>query len=223
MFAEQTWLARTIWTLLCIVMLWALANQRLELAFVSLVTLSLSLTPVFVARWAELHVPPSFIAAMVIFIGGTLFLGEVFDFYERYWWWDIAMHGTSAVGFGLIGFVLVFMMFQGDRFAAPRLAVAFFAFCFAITIGTVWEFFEYAMDQLFGLNMQKSGLEDTMGDLIVNMGGAVIGAASGLAYLKGQAKGGLAVVIDEFVQRNPKYFRRLRRRNKPGPGGGNGA
>lgn len=211
MFADQTWLARAIWLALAGVILAALAQLRWELAFVALATLMLSLAPVWVARWADVHVPPSFILAVVIFVGATLFLGEVFDFYERFWWWDIAMHATSAVAFGLIGFVLVFMMFQGDRYAAPPVAVAFFAFCFAIFIGTGWEIFEFAMDQIVGFNMQKSGLADTMGDLIVNMLGALIGAATGLAYLKGQARGGLGGVIDEFVKKNPRLFRRLRR------------
>ncbi|WP_135505436.1 hypothetical protein [Roseovarius aestuariivivens] len=212
MFAEQTWLARIIWMALLAVAGWALLQWRLELAFVALATLVVSLMPVVVARWTEIHVPPSFIAAVVLFVGGTLFLGEVFDFYERFWWWDVAMHGGSAVGFGLIGFVLVFMMFQGDRFAAPPLPMAFLAFCFAVTIGTAWEIFEFAMDQAFGLNMQKSGLRDTMGDLIVDVIGAVTGAAVGYAYLRGQARGGLAAIIDEFVERNPKYFRRLRKK-----------
>jgi len=212
MFADQTWLARAIWLALAGVVLAALVRFQFELAFVALATLALSLAPVFVARWADVHVPPSFIAAVVIFVGATLFLGEVFDFYERFWWWDIAMHGTSAVAFGLIGFVLVFMMFQGDRFAAPPVAVAFFAFCFAIFIGTGWEIFEFGMDQIFGLNMQKSGLSDTMGDLIVNMAGALIGAATGFGYLKGRGRGGLAAFIDEFVERNPRFFRRLRRK-----------
>lgn len=211
MFADQTWLARAIWLGLAGVALAALVQLRLELAFVATATLALSLAPVFVARWAEVHVPPSFIAAMVIFVGGTLFLGEVFDFYERFWWWDIAMHGTSAVGFGIIGFVLVFMMFQGDRYAAPPTAVSFFGFCFAITMGTAWEIFEFAMDQAFGLNMQKSGLNDTMGDLIVDAIGALIGVATGFAYLKGRARGGLASLIDEFVDRNPRFFRRWRK------------
>lgn len=211
MFADQTWLARAIWLALAGVVLAALVQLRLELAFVATATLALSLAPVFVARWAEVHVPPSFIAAMVIFVGGTLFLGEVFDFYERFWWWDIAMHGTSAVGFGIIGFVLVFMMFQGDRYAAPPIAVSFFGFCFAITIGTAWEIFEFAMDQAFGLNMQKSGLKDTMGDLIVDAIGALIGVATGFAYLKERSRGGLASLIDEFVDRNPRLFRRRRK------------
>jgi hypothetical protein len=211
MFAEQTWLAKGIWALLVLFLLDALFVGNWPLAFVSLATLILSLAPVYVARWAEIFVPPSFVAAIVMFVGGTLFLGEVFDFYERFWWWDIAMHGGSAVGFGLVGFVLVFMMFQGDRFAAPPFAIAFFAFCFALAIGASWEIFEFGMDQLFGFNMQKSGLMDTMSDLIVDALGALLGAGSGWAYLKWHARGGLGRLIDDFVARNPRLFKRSRK------------
>ena len=216
MFADQTWLARIIWVLLALFMLDALFQRNWPLAFVALATLLLSLTPVFAARWAQIVVPPSFIAAIVVFIGGTLFLGEVFDFYNRFWWWDLVMHGGSAIGFGLIGFVLVFMMFQGDRYAAPPIAVAFFAFCFALAIGAMWEIFEFGMDQIFGLNMQKSGLMDTMWDLIMDFMGALIGAGAGYFYLKGRAKGGLSGLIDDFVRRNPRFFRHHREKDRGG-------
>jgi len=93
-FADQTWLARLIWAGLLGVALWALFELRWELLFVALATLCVSLAPVFVARWTDVHVPPSLIAATAIFIGGTLFLGEVLDFYDRLWWWDMAMHAT---------------------------------------------------------------------------------------------------------------------------------
>lgn len=212
MFADQTWLARIIWGLLALFALDALFQGNWPLVFVSLATLALSLVPLFAARWAEIVVPPSFIAAIVVFVGGTLFLGEVFDFYNRFWWWDMVMHAGSAIGFGLIGFVLVFMMFQGDRYAAPPFAVAFFAFCFALAIGAIWEIFEFGMDQIFGLNMQKSGLMDTMADLIMDFIGALIGAGAGYAYLRGRAKGGLMGLIDDFVQRNPRFFNRHRKR-----------
>ena len=212
MFADQTWLARIIWGLLALFALDAVFQGNWPLAFVSLATLALSLVPLFAARWAEVVVPPSFIAAIVVFVGGTLFLGEVFDFYNRFWWWDMVMHAGSAIGFGLIGFVLVFMMFQGDRYAAPPFAVAFFAFCFALAIGAFWEIFEFAMDQIFGLNMQKSGLMDTMADLIMDFIGALIGSGAGYAYLRGRAKGGLMGLIDDFVQRNPRFFNRHRKR-----------
>ncbi len=208
MLREESLLVRLILALLLMVALGALGFGRWSLAFVALVTLVLSLVPVMGARWANITVPPSFMAAVVLFVGGTLFLGEVFDFYQRFWWWDIAMHGGSAIGFGLIGFVLVFMMFQGDLFAAPHLAICVFAFCFAMAIGSLWEVFEFAMDQMFGLNMQKSGLMDTMGDLIVDMLGALLGAGSGYAYLKGVERSGFSGVIAEFIERNPRFFRR---------------
>lgn len=210
MFSEQTWLARILWSVLLVVAFGAVLAGRWPLAFVALATLVLSVVPVAIARWAEIYVPPSFVAAILIFIGATLFLGEVFSFYERFWWWDIAMHAGSALGFGMIGFVLVFMMFQGDRYAAPPLALAFFAFCFAVTMGTLWELFEFAVDQLFETNMQRTGLLDTMGDLIVNMIGAAVGAGTGFAYLRGQARGGLGAIIDDFIRRNPRYFKRRR-------------
>lgn len=207
-FSEQTWLVRIIWVMLLISATGALVTMRWSLAFVAGVTLALSMAPVWLARWVDVKVPPSFMAVIVLFVAGTIFLGEVYDFYERFWWWDIAMHGGSAVGFGLIGFVLIFMMFQGDRFAAPHIVVAFFAFCFAMTVGALWEVFEFTMDQLFGLNMQKSGLLDTMGDLIVDTAGALFGAGCGWLYLKGQDYGGPVRMIDDFVKRNPRFFRR---------------
>jgi len=207
-FADQTWLAKLIWVALTLSVIDALIQGNWPLAAVAIGTLVLSLAPVFVARWAEIVIPPSFITAIVLFIGSTLFLGEVFDFYERFWWWDVAMHGGSAIGLGLVGFVLVFMMFQGDRYAAPPIAVSFFSFCFALAMGVVWEIFEYTMDNSFGLNMQRTGLDDTMRDLVVDALGALIGGAAGFAYLKGLEYGGLPGTIDEFVRRNPRLFRR---------------
>lgn len=212
MFSEQTLLTRLIWLALALAVLDALIQREWSLAFIGLATLALSFAPILVARWAAIDVPPSFLTAIVIFVGATLFMGEVLDFYTRFWWWDVAMHAGSAIGFGLIGFVAVFMMFQGDRYAAPHWAIALFAFAFALGIGTLWEIFEFAMDQVFGTNMQKSGLMDTMGDLVVNTIGAALGASSGFAYLKGRAHGGLTGVIEEFIRRNPRLFRRLRRK-----------
>ncbi|WP_235857743.1 hypothetical protein [Marimonas lutisalis] len=204
-------LTKLIWAALLIAAADALWNGQFSLLFIALATLALSMAPVFVARWADVHVPATFMLAVVAFVGGTLFLGEVYGFYDRFWWWDILMHGGSAVGFGLIGFVLVFMLFQGDRFAAPHWVVAVFGFCFAVAIGAAWEVFEFAMDQLFGMNMQKSGLVDTMTDLIVDIIGALFGALSGWLYLKGLYAPGMQRLIDEFIERNPRYFTRLKR------------
>ena len=75
----------------------------------------------------------------------------------------------------------------------------------------MWEIFEFGMDSLFGLNMQKSGMIDTMTDLIVDAVGAFVGAFSGFLWLKGQ-QGGLPAVIEDFISQNRGRFRKLRRR-----------
>jgi len=199
-----------IWAVLLVAFVLALAEGRWSLAFVSAATFGLSILPVVASRRFGIRLPVRFFAWIVLFVFGTIFLGEAFDFYTRYWWWDVILHAGSAVGFGLAGFLFVFMLFEGDRYAAPAWAVAFISFCFALSIGTLWEIFEFAMDQIFGLNMQKSGLIDTMWDLIVDTLGASIGAIAGLSYLKGQELGGLTAAIREFVAANRRFFRKRR-------------
>lgn len=211
MFRDQAWLTLGVWAFTTVALIFAIVEQQWALAFVSATTLALAIAPVWIARWAGVVVPRAFLAGVAFFVFATLFLGEVFDFYERFWWWDAALHGGSAAGFGLIGFTFVFMMFQGDRYAAPHVSVAFFAFCFAVSVGVVWEIFEFAMDQLFRLNMQKSGLVDTMYDLIVDVVGAGFGAFAGYGFLQGRSRSGLPGVIAEFVARNPRFFGKARR------------
>lgn len=202
-----------IWAFLVIAAVAALVLQRWAIGFVALATLGASMVPTMVAQRYEIRLPLPFVSFVVLFLFSTLFLGEVLDFYERYWWWDIVLHGLSAMGFGLIGFLFIFYLFEGDRYAAPAWAVAFFSWCFAMTIGTVWELFEFSVDAVFGTNMLKSGLPDTMGDLFVNLIGGAIGALSGFLFLVGQVRGGLfAWLIADFVRLNRGLFSRMNRR-----------
>ncbi len=206
--AGQSVVVYLIWAVLVLELAASVLNARYSLAFVALVTMALSLAPVFFADRFHIQLPVQFFAGIVVFIFGTVFLGEAFGFYEKYWWWDMLLHGGSAMGFGLIGFIFVFILFEGDKYAAPHWALALIAFCIAISIGALWEIFEFAMDQMFGMTMQKSGLMDTMGDLIVDVIGAGIGAAAGFAYLKGRTRFGLPGMIGEFVAKNRRFFRR---------------
>lgn len=177
-------------------------------AFVTLAALGLTVLPGLLASRIGLRLPPSFLAAIAAFVLATLYLGEVYDFYNRFWWWDLALHFGSAMGFGILGFLLIFMLFEGDRYAAPPWAIGALSFCLAITVGTLWELFEYAMDTLFGFNMMKSGLPDTMGDFIVNTLGAALAAVAGVIYLLDRA-GRLGAPFDLFIQTNRARFRKL--------------
>lgn len=113
------------------------------------------------------------------------------------------------VGFGLIGFLGIFMLFEGDRFKAPPVALAVLSFCFAVSIGAVWEIFEFSMDQFFGMNMQKSGLVDTMWDLMVDCLGALAGSLAGFFYLEKRGGNGLlSSWIHSFIRLNKKLYRK---------------
>jgi hypothetical protein len=203
-----------IWAALLIAGLIALGFTRWSLAFVSFATLGLSLLPpLLAARWS-LKLPLPFLVATTLFFFATIFLGEAFDFYERLWWWDMALHGSSAVGFGLTGFLLVFMLFEGDRFAAPPSAIAAITFCVAMTIGATWEIFEYTMDASFGLNMQKSGLDDTMGDLIVNGIGSLTASLTGYIYLTRDSEGWIGRRLSQFIKINRKFYQKYKARLK---------
>lgn len=203
---DQNIVVYVIWLLLIGAAGLAVFEQQWESLFVTVLTFALTFTPIVFSRFYHVRIPVFFTSAIIVFTYFTLFLGEIGNFYERLWWWDIFLHGGAAVGFGLIGFIIILMLFRGNKYAAPPIALAWFAFCYAMTLGVLWEIFEFGMDTLFGLNMQKSGLADTMYDLIVNTFGAFVGAAAGFFYLKGRWFGGLAGMISEFVETNHELF-----------------
>jgi hypothetical protein len=181
---------------------------RWSIAIVALATFALSLVPVLLAERLQIILPLPLLVGTSLFIFASIFLGEAFDFYERVWWWDLALHGTSAIGLGLVGFLFVFMLFEGDRFAAPPLALGLISFCFAVTIGSIWEIFEYLADLTLGLNMQKSGVNDVMTDIIINTVGAAVAGVSGYLYLKGSKAGILRHLIDDFIRLNRNLYRK---------------
>lgn len=203
---NQSLVVYVIWVLLIGGAAFAIYERHWESLFVTVLTFALTFAPLQFQRFYHVQIPVFFTSAIIVFTYFTLFLGEIGNFYERLWWWDIFLHGGAAIGFGLIGFIIILMLFRGNKYAAPPIALAWFAFCYAMTIGVLWEIFEFGMDELFGLNMQKSGLADTMYDLIVDTFGAFLGAAAGFFYLKGRWFGGLASLIHQFVETNQELF-----------------
>jgi uncharacterized membrane protein YjdF len=174
------------------------------------------LAPELVRRRLSVQIPSEIQILAILFVFATLFLGEVRDYYERIWWWDLALHTTAGLLLGLLGFLIVYALNE-SREVQVRMRpsfVAMFAFVFAIAIGTMWEIFEFAMDQIFGLNMQKpmlgdpSGLTDTMWDMIVNAAGAAVVSFSGWWYLRGTRRRHVDTWVARFIRRNRPWRRR---------------
>jgi len=142
------------------------------------------------------------IIAYAVFLYCAIYLGEVQKFYYNVPHWDTVLHAFSGAALGALGFSLVSLLTRSEAvaFSLSHIFVALFAFCFALSLGVLWEIYEFTMDALVHTNMQKYALEngaqlvgqaalaDTMKDLIVDAAGAfaisVIGYIS-LKYEKG--------------------------------------
>ncbi len=184
-------------------------------AVVTVAIILVMFLPTALARRIRLEIPAEYEMLAVGFVFASIFLGEVRGYYHRFWWWDIALHTLSGLLLGVLGFLLVYVLNASDRIdlqMRPRF-VALFAFLFAVAVGAIWEIFEFAMDQLFSMNMQKamfddpSGLTDTMWDLIVDTIGAVFISLLGWWHMHRRRSSFIDAWIRKFVARNPHMFR----------------
>lgn len=179
--------------------------------------LAVTLLPYVLRRRFRLVFPYELEIFAIIFVFASLFLGEVRGYYTAYPWWDSLLHASSGLLLGIFGFLLVYGLNERDDLGLNLKPgfVAFFAFLFALGMGTIWEIFEFAMDQLVGTNMQKpmfndpSGLTDTMWDLILDASGAAVISCLGYVYLKSPAPDSfLERWIVVFIRQNPRIFGR---------------
>ncbi len=162
----------------------SVVTQKWLTAFSGFSMLLLTFVPAFLERRLRVRLPVELTLFVCVFLFASFVLGEVRDFYEQLWWWDLLLHGLSAVVIGLIGFLGVYVFYVTNRIRISPFHIGAISFGCAVTIGTLWEIFEYVMDLTLGLNMQRSGLTDTMTDLIVNAIGALSAALIGYYYVR---------------------------------------
>lgn len=128
-----------------------------ESVFIAAVTFFLLLLPSILSRKLRIELPSTLEIFLLIFIFAATILGEINKFYVRVPHWDTVLHTINGFCFAAIGFALVDMLNRHER-VSLRLSPVFLAivaFCFSMTIGVLWEFYEYTGDRLFVLDMQK--------------------------------------------------------------------
>ncbi len=188
--ASEKWIDRielgiavTLQVAILFVVVAAFIDQLWLIAFSGSIVFLLSFVPAIIERQLRVRLPIELTLFTCAFLFASFALGEVSDFYDRIWWWDLLLHATSAVVIGIIGFITIYVFYMTYRVRIAPVYVAMITFGFAMTVGSLWEIFEFLMDWFFGLNMQRSGLLDTMTDLMVNAAGALIAATIGFYYL----------------------------------------
>ena len=156
------------------------------------------LFPNVILKKKKIEIPSSLYLLYVIFLFCAIFLGEVRNFYYTVPYWDMVLHAFSGGMIAALGFSFISLLNDEENIhlKLTPFFVAFFAFTFAISLGVVWEIYEYLADGILGLNMQKfalvdgsllvgrGALQDTMEDLIVDGIGAFIISSIGYISLK---------------------------------------
>lgn len=147
----------TLCLMVILVMIAQFFNGNFENVFLCVLTLVLFLLPTIFERKLKIDLPDTLEIIIMLFIFFAEILGEISAYYTTYQGWDTMLHTLNGFLCAAIGFSLVDMLNREERFSL-ELSPAFMAivaFCFSMTIGVLWEFFECSMDLFFMLDMQK--------------------------------------------------------------------
>jgi len=145
-------------------------NRNFENVFLCLLTLVLFLLPTIFERRLKIDLPDTLEIVIMLFIFAAEILGEIRAFYTTFQGWDTMLHTINGFLCAAIGFCLVDMFDRNERFSLTLSPVfmAIVAFCFSMTIGVLWEFFECVMDQLFLLDMQKDTVLSSISSVMLD-------------------------------------------------------
>ena len=128
-----------------------------ESAFICLLVLILFILPFFIQQNFGIQLPTTLEIIILLFIFAAEILGELEGYFITYSNWDTMLHTTTGFLCAATGFALIDILNRNSRikFQLSPIYVALAAFCFSMTVGVLWEFFEFGMDRLFQLDMQK--------------------------------------------------------------------
>lgn len=141
--------------------------------FVCVLTLLLFCVPTFIEQRTNIDLPPVLEGIMYCFIFAAEIMGEVNSFYTKIPAWDSILHTLNGFLMAAVGFTLVDIFNRSERFSVKLspLFLAIVAFCFSMTVGVLWEFFEFFMDCHFGTDMQKDWIVHTVNSVMFDPNG----------------------------------------------------
>ena len=145
-------------------------NGDFESVFLCALTLVLFLLPTVFERALMIDLPNTLEIIIMLFIFAAEILGEISSFYTTFKGWDTILHTLNGFLCAAIGFALVDMLNRTEKFSLSLSPVfmSIVAFCFSMTIGVLWEFFECGMDQLMALDMQKDAVVNSISSVMLD-------------------------------------------------------
>ena len=163
----------TLRALVILVMILQILNRNFENVFLCALTLVLLVMPSLIQINLKIELPTALEIIILLFIFAAEILGEIQAYYEKIPMWDTVLHTLNGFLMAAIGFALVDILNRNKKisFQLSPAFLAIVAFCFSMTIGVIWEFFEFGMDQIFHLDMQKDTIVNTIYSVMLDPAG----------------------------------------------------
>ncbi len=163
----------TLRALVILVMILQILNRNFENVFLCALTLVLLIMPSLIQINLKIELPTALEIIILLFIFAAEILGEIQAYYEKIPMWDTVLHTLNGFLMAAIGFALVDILNRNKKisFQLSPAFLAIVAFCFSMTIGVIWEFFEFGMDQIFHLDMQKDTIVNTIYSVMLDPAG----------------------------------------------------
>ena len=138
--------------------------------FLGILTLILFTIPSIIDRKLNIKLPNALETVILLFIFSAEILGEIQNFYGIFKFWDTMLHTINGFLCAAIGFSLIDILNRSPKFHLKMspIFVALVAFCFSMTIGVVWEFFEYGSDNFTRTDMQKDRITSSISSVLIN-------------------------------------------------------
>ena len=148
----------------------AILRQEYESAIVCVLVLFLLMLPFFIQKNFGICLPSTLEIIILLFIFAAEILGELQSYFIQYPYWDTMLHTTNGFLCAAVGFSLIDILNRDAKikFTLSPVYVALAAFCFSMTIGVLWEFFEFGMDRLFHMDMQKDTIVHTISSVMLD-------------------------------------------------------
>lgn len=138
-------------------------------AMLCVLSLLLFLVPAFLQDKMRIDIPPVFQVIIFGFIFAAEILGEINHYYVKIHGWDTMLHTMNGFLCATVGFSLIYLLNRGSsNVNLSPFYLTLVAFCFSMTIGVLWEFFEFSMDQFFFLDMQKDFIVKEFGSVTLD-------------------------------------------------------
>jgi cytochrome c biogenesis protein CcdA len=172
--------------------------EYIKISLQCILGLAVLFLPSALERKFKITFPNGIYILFVLFLYGAIILGEVQEYYRKFYHWDTLLHALSGVMLSSFGFCIIDIINKSEKInlGLSDRFMSFFSFCFAIMLDTLWEIIEFVMDMFMDLNMQQYNLPDgtvlaghyalvdTMKDLIVDTFGALIISIIGYILLR---------------------------------------